>query len=341
MPRFKPGHVILDVQGYELDVLEREVLRHPQVGGVILFARNYHDPAQLAALTAHIRQLNPSLLIAVDQEGGRVQRFKTGFTRLPPMGLLGDIYATTPASVLALAKDLGWLMASEVLQAGVDLSFAPVLDVNTGTSGVIGDRAFGATPEQVSILASSFITGMAEVGMQATGKHFPGHGSVAEDSHVELPMDARSFDEISRWDMQPFMQLKDQLAGVMPAHIIFSEVDAQPVGFSRIWLDQILRQQLGFTGVVVSDDLSMAGAAFAGGHADRARSALEAGCDAVLVCNNPVAAHSVIEFLEQGGLNSNHKLTALMPQRQASAPPLAKQERWQQLQRTLAALSAF
>lgn len=339
------GPVLLDLKGYELDPQEREVLAHPQVGGVIFFARNYAEPRQMAELCGQIKRLNPQLLLAVDQEGGRVQRFKQGFTPLPAMGRLGELYLQHPVKALALSQELGWLMAAELRVLGVDLSFAPVLDLDLGLSQVIGDRAFAQTAETVTDLATRFIQGIHDAGMKATGKHFPGHGGVTADSHLALPVDSRTWEAIQQQDLLPFTRLASLLDGLMPAHIIFSEIDPLPAGFSRKWLQDIARRQLGFTGVIISDDLSMAGAAYAGSYSDRALAAFEGGCDGVLVCNNPDQAHKLIEDLEMCRNKSTGRLNALLAAPAALLDEngnrvlsLDKNPRWQQIQRDLSEL---
>ncbi len=332
------GPVMLDLDGTGLDAAECELLQHPLVGGVIFFARNYTNPEQLQTLVAAIRQLRPELLLAVDQEGGRVQRFKEGFTRLPSARTLVSGYEDEPARVIQRVKDVAWLMASELLVTGVDFSFAPVLDVDCGLSAVIGDRSFGSTPEQVVALAGAYIEGMQEAGMATTGKHFPGHGSVEADSHHELPVDPRAYDEVCAWDEKPFQALSAQLDGIMPAHICFPSVDEQPVGFSAHWLKSVLRQQLGFEGVIFSDDLSMAGASAVGGYGDRAKAALAAGCDMVLVCNQRQGALEVLESLSTESLPPSPRLATMAARQQPSAVELFNSERWQRTQQLLAQL---
>jgi beta-N-acetylhexosaminidase len=293
------GPVMVDLQGLELQPDEREMLQHPAVGGVILFSRNYESPEQVRALTGQVHAVRqPPLMIAVDQEGGRVQRFRDGFFRLPPVGRLGMLYDEARSRGLKTACEAGWLMASEILSAGVDLSFAPVLDLDRGVSAVIGDRAFHSKPEAVTELALAYQRGMHEAGMASVGKHFPGHGAVAADSHHHLPEDTRCYADLEMEDMIPFQRLSvNGMNGVMVAHVLYSQIDSQPAGFSSYWLRGVLRRTLGFQGVIFSDDLSMGGAEWAGDYVQRAQMALEAGCDMVLVCNQPERAAEVVESL--------------------------------------------
>ena len=294
------GPMMFDVAGTELTDEDRQRLSHPLVGGVILFSRNYRDPAQLAALTADIHALKPApLLIGVDQEGGRVQRFRDGFTRLPSMRTFGTIWNEHPQRARELARETGYVLASELRAHGVDFSFSPVLDLDYGASSVIGDRAFHANPHAVFELGQAVMLGMKDAGMAACGKHFPGHGYVVADSHVAIPVDDRPLDSISPTDLAPFrLMIEAGLAAIMPAHVIYPHIDAQPAGFSAIWLQKILRQQLHFDGTVFSDDLCMEAAGVAGGVVERVLAALEAGCDMALVCNRPDLADEVLVNLK-------------------------------------------
>lgn len=286
------GPVMLDLALLELTPEERERLHHPATGGVILFRRNFESIDQIKSLIEEIRGCRPELLIAVDHEGGRVQRFQDGFTRLPRASVFREV------ADVSLAEQAGWLMAAELRCIGVDFSFAPVLDVESGISRVIGDRAFGQSAEEVTRYASAFMKGMHRAGMAAVGKHFPGHGSVPEDSHEHLPVDDRTLEEIETHDLPPFKDLISRgIEGIMPAHVIFKSLDPNPAGFSRYWIQNILRDQLSFEGAVFSDDLSMAGAAFGGNCCERSALALDAGCDMILVCNDPEASSRVLECL--------------------------------------------
>jgi beta-N-acetylhexosaminidase len=292
------GSLIMDLQGTTLLQDEKELILHPLVGGLILFSRNYETPEQVEALIKQVRQVvqDKPFLIMVDQEGGRVQRFRKDFTRIPPAAVYGQVYDENPALGLQLAETGGWVMAYELLARGVDLSLAPILDLNKGVSSVIGDRAFHGDIIKAIKLAAAYIHGMKVAGMAATGKHFPGHGSVAPDSHKELPVDERRFDELAREDLQPFVHfINAKIPALMTAHILFPAVDKLPVSFSRYWLHEVLRQELHFEGVVMSDDLDMKGADSVGDYADRMQLAREAGCDLILLCNNRAAVLQVLD----------------------------------------------
>ncbi len=301
------GSLMLDIAGLTLSDDDQKLLTEPQVGGLILFGRNVESPQQVRALTDSIRAIRPDILIAVDQEGGRVQRLREGFTRLPAMGMLGQLYDIDRDDALAAAATAGWLMASEVLAVGIDFSFAPVLDVN-GISHVIGDRGFHGHPEIVSQLSRAFMQGMHRAGMATTGKHFPGHGSVEADSHVAAPVDHRTLDEIRAQDMTVFFEVADQLDALMPAHVIYPQVDPNPAGFSKHWLQDIVRGEMGFDGVLFSDDLSMQAACVVGGAGVRIKAALDAGCDMGLVCNDRAAALDALAALRDMPLPNQARL---------------------------------
>jgi len=293
------GPIMLDVAALELSSQEREMLAHPRVGGVILFTRNYHSPEQLQKLVSDIHAVRePHLLVAVDHEGGRVQRFRHGFTELPPARVFGRLYDQDRKRALRLTETSGWLMAAELRAHGVDFSFAPVLDLDRGVSQVIGDRAFHRRPEAVADLAHAYMVGMKRAGMVATGKHFPGHGAVEVDSHLGLPVDERPLADIFAEDVLPFERMiRFGMGGVMPAHVVYAQVDEKPACFSPFWLKEVLRKRLGFTGVIFSDDLSMQGAHVMGGIVARGEAALAAGCDMVLVCNHPEDAARLLDGL--------------------------------------------
>lgn len=309
------GPVMLDIAGTQLSAEEIEVLRHPLVGGVILFTRNYESPEQLDTLTQSIHAVrSPPLLITVDHEGGRVQRFRSGFTRLPPMRALGQLWDEDHACALDVARATGFVLAAELRAQGVDLSFTPVLDLDFGSSTVIGDRAFHRDGEVTAALAQALMAGLNEGGMGAVGKHFPGHGRVVADSHVAIPIDEREFDAIWNDDLLPYRhRLTRQLSGIMPAHVTYPKVDPSPAGYSRYWLQDVLRGRLGFRGVVFTDDLSMEGASVAGAIVDRAQAAIEAGCDVVLVCNAPDRARALLaEWRPNIGAESAARVAALI-----------------------------
>jgi beta-N-acetylhexosaminidase len=278
------GPLMIDVAGFELTDLERERLSHPLVGGLILFARNYQSPQQLTRLCSEVHALRlPPLPIAIDHEGGRVQRCREGFTRLPPMRRLGELWESDPQGARVAAHDIGYVLAGELRQCGVDLSFTPVLDLDWGRSAVVGNRSFHGDPTVVAELAGALIEGLRRAGMAACGKHFPGHGWAEADSHVAIPVDERTLAELAT-DIEPYRRLK--LDAVMPAHVIYPAVDSNPAGFSSVWTGK-LRDELGFDGVIFSDDLSMQGASIAGDLVGRASAAWDAGCDMLLVCNTP------------------------------------------------------
>ncbi|MBL8520700.1 MAG: beta-N-acetylhexosaminidase [Betaproteobacteria bacterium] len=297
------GPVMTDVAGLDLTADDIRRLSHPLVGGAILFARNYRDPEQLRILTAAIHDLrSPSLPICVDHEGGRVQRFRDGFTPIPPMRELGRLWDRSPVDALALARAIGVIIGHELASHGVDFSFTPVLDIDYGESAVIGHRAFHADPAAIAALARALMLGLNEAGMTNVGKHFPGHGYVRADSHHEIPVDEREFADIWEKDLLPFRALSDgTMGGVMPAHVTYPKFDRHPAGFSEKWLKDVLRGRLGFDGVIFSDDLSMEGASAAGNVVERALAALGAGCDVVLICNDPVKADELLAGLSAAG----------------------------------------
>ena len=279
------GPLLIGLDGLEVSSEENGWLRHPAVGGVVLFSRNYHDISQLSDLTASIIEIaGRDLLICVDHEGGRVQRFKDGFTRLPPLAILGEMYAESASNARDFAYRHGRVMATELLLCGVDLSFAPVLDIGA-RSVVIGDRAFAADSATIIELSGAYIAGMHDAGMAATGKHFPGHGSVEADSHTDDVCDPRPLEEIEQLDLKPFAALSGKLDAMMMAHVLYPAVDKLPAGYSPFWIKTMLRKKLAYQGTIFSDDLGMFAARVAGGLVDRARDSLAAGCDAVLVCN--------------------------------------------------------
>lgn len=291
------GFAVIDVEGTSLTHEDRELIQHPGVAGIILFARNYQNREQLRALTADISKTRDSLFIAVDQEGGRVQRFIDGFTRLPSMSYWGECYKKNPEETKTELKNMTQIMVRELQDVGVQVSLLPVLDVDQGLSKVIGERSFGSDPKEVVELAEVVIDTMHAAGMPTTGKHFPGHGGVAADSHKDLPIDQRERQMIDDCDLIPFVKLSSKLDAVMPAHVIYKAFDPHPASFSPYWLQEILRKRLKFNGIVISDDLTMQGAAAMGDYPTRAKKALMAGCDLLSVCNNRQGAIAVLEAL--------------------------------------------
>jgi len=336
------GPLMLDVAGLSLTAEENKILSSPLVGGVILFTRNYSDVEQLKVLIAEIRLASPDIIIAVDHEGGRVQRFRGGFTRIPPMALLGKLYKKDSDAAIQLSQDCGWLMAAELISYDIDISFAPILDRDYGISSIIGDRAFSGCIEDIIVLTEAFIKGMSEAGMASTGKHFPGHGGVAADSHIDIPVDERSLDELRANDISIFGSvINSGLNAIMPAHIIYPEVDRYAAGFSEYWLKTILRTELKFDGVIFSDDLGMEGATVAGSFPERAEAALSAGCDMVLVCNNPEGAAQVLSYLEQREVKPSKRLGSMRMKLELKHLPskLTELSRWKSTCERLAILA--
>ena len=314
--RLPLGPAVIDVVGQALTGEDRSRLCHPATGGVILFARNYENPEQLANLTTEIERLrDPALLLCVDHEGGRVQRFKEGFTLIPPMRHLGKLWDRDREKGRAAAAAIGYVIAAELGAHGLDFSFTPVLDLDYGGSSVIGDRALHFDPTAVGALGASLVKGLAQGGVAAVAKHFPGHGFAAADSHVAVPRDERPFSQISKKDITPYRAVIEAgVAGVMPAHVVYPQIDAEPAGYSKHWLQEVLRGQLGFDGLIFSDDLSMEGAAVAGGPPERAKAALAAGCDMVLLCNNPKGLGELLASLESFSLQKQERLDRMRKQ---------------------------
>jgi beta-N-acetylhexosaminidase len=302
--RLPPGPAVIDVVGHALGDDDRKRLAHPATGGVILFSRNFQTPEQLRALTEEVERLRePALPICVDHEGGRVQRFREGFTAIPPMRQLGRLWDRDREAGRIAARATAYVIGAELAAHGVDFSFAPVLDLDYGSSSVIGDRALHFDPTAVGALGAGIVQGFADAGMASVGKHFPGHGFAEADSHVDVPRDGRAKKEILKKDLLPFEAvIKAGVAAIMPAHVIYSEVDPEPAGYSKHWLQEVLRGQLGFEGLIFSDDLSMEGASTAGGIPERARAALAAGCDMVLLCNDPEGQEKLLESLGDAAL---------------------------------------
>jgi beta-N-acetylhexosaminidase len=337
------GPLMVDIAGTELTAEDADLLSHPLVGSVLLFTRNYRNPGQVAELTAAIRALRtPHLLIAVDHEGGRVQRFREGFTRLPAMRLLGRRYDEDKREALALAQSVGWLMAAELRAVGVDFSFAPCVDLDYGVSEVIGDRAYHSDPDAVAALAVATLSGMREAGMPAIGKHFPGHGAVVVDSHVAMPVDRREFVDLEA-DMRPYRPLiSNNVAGIMASHVVFPAVDPLPASLSQRWITGVLRTEMGFHGCVFADDLSMAGAAAFGGAVARCELSLAAGCDVLPICNDRHSVELVLQALgsKVGSAASQARLVR-MRARGEMPGDLHGNRRWQETASQIAGLSVI
>ena len=328
------GSLMLDLEGTRLTAEEKELLQHPMTGGLIFFTRNYESAEQIIELTRSVRDLvGDEFLISVDHEGGRVQRFRSEFTELPAIAHLGKIYQENQDEALLMSRKAGWLMAAEVRAVGIDFSFAPVLDLDYGVSQVIGDRAFHRDPFAVAKLAEAYIKGMKDTGMASTGKHFPGHGAVTVDSHLGIPVDTRSHEEIWADDIIPFAKLIEKgMDAVMPAHVIYENIDKNPAGFSPYWLRDVLRKELKFDGVIFSDDLSMEGASIAGGYTERAEAALDAGCDMILVCNDRAG---VVEVLDRVNFKQNNessqRLSRMRGEPFVNRSALLDQNKWSEM----------
>jgi beta-N-acetylhexosaminidase len=309
------GRLMIDIEGAALSSNDIKLIENPHVGGLILFERNFVSKNQLIDLCAQIKSVKKNILISIDQEGGRVQRLRQEFTNLPSMQTLGDIADKTKNR--SLLNDVGWLMASELIATGIDISFAPVIDADRQTSSIIGCRSFSETPEKVSQFAHEFINGMNKAGMQATGKHFPGHGSIEEDSHLTLPIDNRSLAQLMDHDLIPYFDLKDELGAIMCAHILFPKIDKTSAGFSPYWIQEILKKKIGFKGVIFSDDLSMKGAS-GFSYVDRVRISLDAGCDMVLICNNRKGAIEAIKYMENNNITTSGSIASMIPKKKLS-----------------------
>jgi beta-N-acetylhexosaminidase len=332
------GPAVIDVVATQLSDEDRARLRHPAAGAVILFSRNYENSLQISALTEEIEKLRePALLVCVDHEGGRVQRFREGFTAIPPMRELGRLWDRDQALAQEAARGAAYIIGAELGAHGIDLSFAPVLDLDYGASSVIGDRALHFDPNAVGALAAAIVQGFADAGMAAVGKHFPGHGFAVADTHVGVAKDERSFAEILRKDIAPYRAaFQAGLAGVMPAHVIYTQCDAEPAGYSKYWLQEILRGKLGFDGLVFSDDLSMAGASTVGGPPERARAALAAGCDMVLLCNDPEGQNTLLQSLGDLPMKNPERLERM---RKKGGRDLRKSVAYREAQETLTRLA--
>lgn len=336
------GPLMVDLDGTSISEKEKDLLLKPEVGGVILFTRNFESVEQLTDLVQRLHQLRmPRLLIAVDHEGGRVQRFHEGFSRIPAAACYAKVAKDNLQQARRLAENAGWLMAVELRACGIDFSFAPVLDLAHGLSGVIGDRAFHSRPATVSTLAYAFMHGMNQAGMKAVGKHFPGHGGVVEDSHIAMPVDHRDLDLLLHSDIVPFKSMiENRLAGIMPAHVIYDKVDSKPAGYSHFWIEQILRKRFGFQGVVFSDDLSMEAAGIAGGFGERADAALSAGCDMALICNHLDGAIEAVQYIK--GYNnpeSQLRLVRMHGELDVTWEQLRSSRHWHEVSQQIVALN--
>ena len=316
--------LMIDIEGPFLSQEDIELIGSPHVGGLILFERNFLDRNQITDLCFEIKSKKPEIIIAVDQEGGRVQRFKKGFSQIPPMQRLGDLVSYDKHAGLDLCKNAGWLIASELIASGIDLSFSPVLDLDQDLSSIIGDRAFSDQIDIVIECARAFIFGMNEAGMACVGKHFPGHGSISEDSHLEKPIDRRALNEIENKDLIPFKELINNLDGIMTAHILFPDVDERITTFSKIWIKQILREQMKFEGMIFSDDLSMEGTNEFKSFYDKTKNAIISGCEMVLICNNREGAKDALKYFEENNIEASEKTFSMLMANDVSWKDLEK-----------------
>ena len=316
--------LMIDIEGPFLNQEDIELIGSPHVGGLILFERNFLDRNQITDLCFEIKSKKPEIIIAVDQEGGRVQRFKKGFSQIPPMQRLGDLVSYDKHAGLDLCKNAGWLIASELIASGIDLSFSPVLDLDQDLSSIIGDRAFSDQIDIVIECARAFIFGMNEAGMACVGKHFPGHGSISEDSHLEKPIDRRALNEIENKDLIPFKELINNLDGIMTAHILFPEVDERITTFSKIWIKQILKEQMKFEGMIFSDDLSMEGTNEFKSFYDKTKNAIISGCEMILICNNREGAKDALKYFEENNIEASEKTFSMLMANDVSWKDLEK-----------------
>ena len=316
--------LMIDIEGPFLSQEDIELIGSPHVGGLILFERNFLDRNQITDLCFEIKSKKPEIIIAVDQEGGRVQRFKKGFSQIPPMQKLGDLVSYDKHAGLDLCKNAGWLIASELIASGIDLSFSPVLDLDQDLSSIIGDRAFSDQIDIVIECARAFIFGMNEAGMACVGKHFPGHGSISEDSHLEKPIDRRALNEIEKKDLIPFKELINNLDGIMTAHILFPDVDERITTFSKIWIKQILREQMKFEGMIFSDDLSMEGTNEFKSFYDKTKNAIISGCEMILICNNREGAKDALKYFEENKIEASEKTFSMLMANDVSWKDLEK-----------------